>query len=64
MFINSSNSYWKPISECAFCGMKTIFWHNCGNQMVLPSPKVGDIAGPRRFEIGERNLEAFGRTGL
>ena len=44
--------------------MKTIFWHNCGNQMVLPSPKVGDIAGPRRFEIGERNLEAFGRTGL
>ena len=47
-----------------FFGMKTIFWHNRGNYMALPSPKVGDIAGPRRFEIGERNLEAFGRTGL
>ena len=47
-----------------FFGIKTIFWHNRENYMALPSPKVGDIAGPRRFKIGERNLEAFGRTGI
>ena len=30
----------------------------------LPSPEIGDIAGERGLEIGERNLEAFGRTGI
>ena len=30
----------------------------------LPSPEIGDITGERGLEIGERNLEAFGRTGI
>ena len=33
-------------------------------KISLPPPQIGDIVGQRGKSIGERNVEAFGRTGL
>ena len=38
--------------------------HPVNNHGCLPSPNVRDITGERGLEIGERNLEAFGRSGM